>query len=79
MKKPNQRRGRVVDPGDVWPFVAVAVQASQRQIVQLRFTAMLASDDVVNVERQRIHRRRKMAVFATFTRAGPDLLGEVLG
>ena len=46
-------------------FAPITSRASYRQVADLRLAAMLLGDDVVDLERPRIERLRKSAVFAT--------------
>jgi hypothetical protein len=50
MIKPHESPGRLIDPGDVRPFMPVAVKTGEGQIVQDRLTAVLACHDVINME-----------------------------
>ncbi len=56
----------------------ITVQASQGEVIENRWSAMLARNDVVDVKRQRVNRSRYMTVFATALGPFPDLADEVL-
>lgn len=53
IEQPGQLLRSWIDTGDVRAFVAVAMQARKGQVVEDRGATMLASDDVVDGERNR--------------------------
>ena len=58
--------GKVAEP------TPVAVHASQSQIFQARYPAVLPCNDVVDVERMHVGGSGKAAIFAASARAIPD-------
>jgi hypothetical protein len=53
IKKSNDRRDLVrIKSRDIWPFEAIAVSASERQVGKVRFSAMLDSNDVIDLKAQ---------------------------
>jgi len=53
-----------IEPGDVRSFVAIAMEAREGQVLENRQSAVLLSDDMVDLERQGIKGRRHQAVLA---------------
>ena len=75
MKQRNNLTGVRVDPREIRPFVAVAVAARESQVLQFGGTAVLLSDDVVEMKRQFSERFRETTILAAVT--GPDADGFV--
>jgi len=73
MKQRNNLTGVRVDPREIRPFVAVAVAARESQVLQFGGTAVLLSDDVVEMKRQFSERFRETTILAAVT--GPDADG----
>jgi len=65
MEQTDNISGRGMPSRDVRSFMAIAVETGEREVVGVGCAAMLAGDDVVDVERQRVSRGRQLAVFAT--------------
>ena len=63
--------------GNVRAFMPVAVETRQREVVCVGCAAVLAGDDVVDVEWQRVSRGRKLAVFAPAPGTLPNLPRQV--
>ena len=62
-----------IKAGDIGPFVEIAVATCQRQIVWLSCAAMLASDNMLDVEsHDRRYCLRQPAVFASVTSSAVD-------
>jgi len=68
MKEPHDLAGFGVHAGEVWPFVAVAEAAGQRQVVQFTRATVLPGNYVVNVEGNFGKGLRKAAVLAAVFR-----------
>ena len=64
-------------PRDVWTFMPIAVETCQCEVVSGGRAAVLAGDDVVDMERQRVSRGRKLAVFTAAPRSLPYLPREI--
>jgi hypothetical protein len=76
IEEPGEFLALSVDPRDIWPFVAVAVQAGQSQIVEYRWPAMLSSDDVIDGKGNGgVERLRHAAILAGMVGPAPHLLG----
>ena len=54
MEQPDNFSSRGMPSRDVRPFMPIAVETCEREVVALGCAAMLTGDDVVDVERQRI-------------------------
>ena len=50
LEQPYQFAGRWISSSDVGPFMPITVQASQGEIIENRWPAMLARNDVVDVK-----------------------------
>ncbi len=69
MEKSDDLFRRGVDAGEIWPFVEVAVVASQSEILQLIIASMLAGDDMLDVKnKERIRILMNPTVFAAIPR-----------
>jgi hypothetical protein len=64
IEKINAITRRRINAGEVTRFVKIALCAAPRQVVELIFTAMHESDDMIDMERPLVCRLRKTAVFA---------------
>ena len=73
VKKAGQSFRLRVNAGNVRTFVQVAVVASERQIAQHGWTAMLPRNDVVDMQRERIAGLRHPAILARAMRSLPSL------
>lgn len=65
-------------PSDVRPFVAIAMQAGQRQVAEGRGTAMVSGNDVVDLKGSPIGRLRNPAILTPTTGPLRDELAEPL-
>ena len=63
-----------IDTSDVRPFVAVAIVASESEIVFGVLSPMLARNDVVDLKRQEVEVLRHLTVFAGAPSALPNVL-----
>ena len=73
MEKADDIASGGIPAGNVWTFVPVAVETSQGEVVSRLGAAMLACDDVVDVEWQRVSRDWQVAVFAAAPCPAPNL------
>jgi len=76
MKKPGDFTCIRVEPGNVWAFEPIAVRAREREIFFYCLSAMLLSEDMVDLKRQRESELGNQAVLATIAPASPDLPDE---
>ena len=76
MKQSHEFPGRLVDAGDVWPFVAVAMYAGERQILRDRTATMLYGNDMVHVHPRFVH-VGDVAVFAAAVCPCPNLASQL--
>ena len=74
MEKLNQLAIHGIKTRQIGAFMPIAMQTSQRQIVQTSKATMLAWNDVINVEVEGKKSGSKMTVFAAVGRSLPDLL-----
>src|SRR5688572_1279858 len=58
-------------PGDIRPFMEIAVVAGRRKVIGAIAAAVLARNDMVHVKRQGVRRLRNATVLARFVRATP--------
>ena len=65
-----------VDPGDIRPFVGVAVEAGQTEILSRCRTGVLLRNDMIDRVRQYGEPLRKLAVFAAMLRPLLDRLSQ---
>ena len=65
MEQPDDLSGREMPSRDVRTFMPIAMETCEREVVCVGCAAVLAGDDVVDVERQRVSEGRQSAVFAT--------------
>jgi len=77
MEEANNLAGIWIEPRNVGPFGAIAVDASEGKILVFACATMLPSDDVIDLEWSRVERRRQLAVFATGAGPLPDLADEL--
>jgi len=77
MKERREGTGDGIHPRNIRPFVAVAVQARECQILEGGFAAVLARNDVIYVERVGMSGRREVAVFTAMARLVSDLPEEI--
>jgi hypothetical protein len=61
---------------DVRPFMSVAMEARQCQIVEVGFPVMLSGDDMVDLKRKTVVRKRDPAILASLTGPLPNLLNQ---
>jgi hypothetical protein len=73
VKKTDDIAGRRVPPGNVRPFMPVAVETCERKVVCISEAAVLSGNDVINVKWQWVSRGGQVAVFATAPCPPPDL------
>ena len=62
-----------IHPGNVRPFMPIAVRTGEGEVRQLRFPVMLPSNHMVNLKRQRQSEPREAAILTTFPCTFPDL------
>ncbi len=61
-----------INPSEVAPFVQIAVGAGQSQVAEIIVAAVLARDDVLNLQRnERRIGLSVLTIFAAVTRSGP--------
>lgn len=77
IEKRRETTARRVDPRDVRSFVLVAMQATPSKIFWRRQSAMLLSNDMVHLKRQRVEIRWNEAVFAPILCALPHLFQQL--
>lgn len=65
VEEANDGLGLRIDSGDVWPFMAIAVDAGKGQVVEMFCAAVLFGDDMVNLEGEKLRRCGEPAVFTT--------------
>lgn len=65
VEKPDNSTRLMIEPCNVWAFVAVAMETCKSDIVLRVGTAVLASNDVVNLEGRRIGVNRDVTVLTT--------------
>jgi hypothetical protein len=78
IEKPRQFPREGIDAREVRPFVPVAVNASQGQVSEHGWSAMLTGNDVVDFKGHREVSRGKAAVFANALGTPPDLANQPL-
>ena len=61
-----------INPGDIGPFMHVAVKAAQSQVVGSRRAVVFCGDDVIDLKGQHIEALRQTAVLAHPARSLPD-------
>ena len=61
-----------IDPRDVWPLIAIAVNTGEGQIGVTVFTAVLFGDDVIDLKGRRMKGGIQLAVFAAVSRPFAD-------
>ena len=74
VKQPHYLTAVGIDTSDVRPFVAVAIVASEGEIVFGALSPMLTRDDVVDLKRQVVKMLRHLTVFAGSSGALPNVL-----
>jgi hypothetical protein len=79
MEESNDRARNGIDPGDIWPFRAVAKPTTQSAVVSQTRSAMLAPDNMVNHEWERRSGLGQVTILATMSSALADESGEALG
>ena len=72
MEQPGQLSRLRIDPGDVGPFMPIAVQARKSQIIEAVRPAVLFGDDVVDLEGRRMQRGRRRQYSRTPSRPFPE-------
>lgn len=76
VEEPDDRARAGVVARDVRTLMPIAVKTGQRQIPNRRPPSMLARNDVVEMEWQRIKASRQVAIFAPVLGAPPDFPGK---
>jgi hypothetical protein len=66
-----------IDPGHIWTFEAIAMDARQSEVFKLGFATMLSRNDVIYREWRWMKCRGQVTVFATIPCALPDLSNEI--
>jgi hypothetical protein len=61
---------------DIWPLVPIAVEAGQGQIINLSCTVMLSCNDMIDLKRKTVVRKRNQAVFAPLSGSLPNFLNQ---
>ena len=77
MKQSNNFSGVRIKPGHVRSFEAIAMNASQGQVLQVGFTAVLSYKDVIDLEWRRVQRRGQLTVSATPFGALPNSADQI--
>jgi hypothetical protein len=77
MEELNELSSPWIKPANVRPFEAVAVEASQGEVLGNGPSAVLLGDDVVDLERQQRIQLRQPAVFTAQTRPLPNELDKL--
>jgi hypothetical protein len=78
MKKSDQVIGHRIDARDVRPFMLVVMEATPCKILKDRLAAVLLSDDMVHLKRQRIEGRGHATIVATIPREDLQFLKQGL-
>jgi hypothetical protein len=65
-----------IPAGDVWPFVAVTVEAGEREIFGYRLPSVLTRNDVIYLEWEAVIRVRYSAILAAVLGPAPNLLDQ---
>jgi len=74
VKQPHYFTAVGIDTSDIRSFVAVAIVASESEIVFGTLSPMLARDDVVDLKRQVVEMLRYLTIFAGPSSALPNVL-----
>ncbi len=78
MKQPDERAAFRVNSAQVWPLVGIAVIAGESEVSAVVCSAMLASDDVLDVIVEERLRVLWQGVFAAISGSFADSLPEPL-
>lgn len=77
MKEANDFAAMRVNAGNVWTLEAVAMDASQGEVINIGGSAMLASDDVIDLEGRRVKPCWQLAILTLRSCSLPNLAYEI--
>lgn len=76
VKQSHNLSGYWITASDVRPLVSVAMETRQSKVIRLGCALMLSSDDMVDLKRKTVVRKRNSAIFASFAGPLPNFLNQ---